>query len=160
MGAQICPNAQNISQNEITLQNKPQIHITKPPKTHKLQPIINLHFPDEIMDIQRERQYSIPQQSSQDQSTSKQEVTENKIEPLQQLEGIHLNPQDNQNEQQNDSRDDSNSALLEVKYKPILKHPPSPRNCQNDGESQKSVKKVTFDKKQRVIYSNFRKPNQ
>ncbi|CAD8202122.1 unnamed protein product [Paramecium pentaurelia] len=160
MGAHICPNAQNISQNEVTMQKKPKIDISKPPKIHKLQPINKLNFPEEIMDIQRERQYSIPKQTTQDQSTSKQDINDNRIEPLEQFEGIQVNLQENQKDQQNDSRDDSNSALLEVKYKPILKHPPSPRNCQNDGESQKSVKKVTFDKKQKVIYSSFRKPKQ
>ncbi|CAD8114928.1 unnamed protein product [Paramecium sonneborni] len=160
MDAYICPKAQNISPDEITVQKKPQIDIYKPPQIHKLQPIIKLSFPEENMDIQRERQYSMLKQTTQDNRISKQEINENRIEQLEQNEENPLYFQNDQRDQQNDSREDSNSALLEVKYKPILKNPISPKNCQNDGESQKSVKKVTFNKKQNVIYSSFRKQKQ
>lgn len=37
------------------MQKKPKIDITKPPKIHKLYPIIKLNFPEENIDIQRER---------------------------------------------------------------------------------------------------------
>ncbi|CAD8118654.1 unnamed protein product [Paramecium sonneborni] len=160
MGAQICPNAQHKSHDEITVQKKPKIDIQKPPQIHKLEPIIQLSFHEEIMEIQRERQYSIPKQTTQDYSTSKLEINENKIEQLEQFEKSQLCSQNDQKDQQNDSRDDSNSALLEFKFKPILKNVIAQKNCQNDGESQKSVKKVTFNKKQKVIYSGFRQQNQ
>lgn len=54
--------------------------------------------------------------------------------------------------------------LIIAKHKSILKNKmndnKSPQNRDNESMSgsQRSIKKVTFDKKQKVVYSSFRKP--
>ncbi|CAD8185415.1 unnamed protein product [Paramecium pentaurelia] len=165
MGSHICQNIQESKEDQITLQKKIQVNIYKPPQLQKPQPIIKLLFPEENNQIEKERMNSLPKQNSSDNTLTKQEFNQNQQGPL----DINLtNALNDQLDLQNNSRDDSNSGLQEVKHKSILKNKvmagsnsSSSNNAQKDNESvgsQRSIKKVTFDKKQKVIYSSFRKP--
>ncbi|CAD8100514.1 unnamed protein product [Paramecium sonneborni] len=164
MGSHICQNVQPSFEDQITQEKKVKINIHKPPQIQKPQPIVILLFPEENTIIEKERMNSLPKQNSLDNTLTKQEQNNNNCDPL----DINLiNAQNDQIELQNNSREDSNSGLQEVKHKSILKNKvmigsnsSSPKNVQKDNESigsQRSIKKVTFDKKQKAIYSSFRK---
>ncbi|CAD8107012.1 unnamed protein product [Paramecium sonneborni] len=165
MGSHICQNIQPQSEDQITQEKKIKINIHRPPQIQKPQPIINLIFPEENTQYEKERMNSLPKQNSSDNTLTKQELNENKRDPL----DINLiNALNDQLDLQNNSIEDSYSGFQEVKHKSILKNKvmagsnsSSPKNAQKDIESigsQRSIKKVTFDKKQKVIYSSFRKP--
>ncbi|CAD8115578.1 unnamed protein product [Paramecium primaurelia] len=165
MGSHICQNVQSSNEDQITQEKKVKINIYRLPQIQKPQPIINLLFPEENIQIERERMNSLPKQNSSDNTLTKQELNQNKHDPL---DYNLTNALNDQLDLQNNSRDDSNSGLQEVKHKSILKNKAmagsnsfSSKDVQKDIESigsQRSIKKVTFDKKQKVIYSSFRKP--
>ncbi|CAD8178511.1 unnamed protein product [Paramecium octaurelia] len=165
MGSQICQNIQESKDGQINLNKIVQVNIYKPPQIQKPQPIINLLFPEENNWIEKERMNSLPKQNSSDITLTRQEFNQKKPDPS------DINCTQGCNDQLdllNSSKDDSNSGLQELKHKSILKNKvmagsnsSSSNNAQKDNESagsQRSIKKVTFDKKQKVIYSSFRKP--
>ncbi|CAD8197576.1 unnamed protein product [Paramecium octaurelia] len=165
MGSQICQNVQPSHEEQITQERRIKFNIHHPPQIHKPQPILKLLFPEENTQIEKERMNSLPKQNSSDNTLTKQELKGNKNEPS----DFNLaNALNDQLDLQNNSKDDSNSGLQDVKHKSILKNKAmvgsnsfSSKEVQKDNESigsQRSIKKVTFDKKQKVIYSSFRKP--
>ncbi|CAK87230.1 unnamed protein product (macronuclear) [Paramecium tetraurelia] len=165
MGSQICQNIQESKDGQINLSKIVQVNIYKPPQIQKPQPIINLLFPEENNWIEKERMNSLPKQNSSDITLTRQELNQKKPDPQDINCTLGCN---DQLDLLNSSKDDSNSGLQELKHKSILKNKmmagsnsSSSNNAQKDNESagsQRSIKKVTFDKKQKVIYSSFRKP--
>ncbi|CAD8056645.1 unnamed protein product [Paramecium sonneborni] len=150
--------------------------IKGPPKIQKPIPIKNLQFQVDDVIIEKEQCISIPKLLSQEKEfrITEQELAIKDVK-ISLEEEILFRQESDQLEQQNNSKDEGNSQKNQgkgsnndiSKHKSILKNkvnngsnPQSPKNQLKDSltsGSQRSIKKVTFDKKQKVAYSSFRK---
>ncbi|CAK88119.1 unnamed protein product (macronuclear) [Paramecium tetraurelia] len=171
-----CQKQINIPEQENNKSKQPQIYIKGPPKLCKPSPIKILQFQADEVAIEKELCISLPKLLSQEKEFA---ITEQEM-PIQNVknsleEELLFRQESDQLEQQNNSKEEGNSQKNEVKgssnyiskHKSILKNkmnngsnPQSPKNQMKDSQnfgSQRSIKKVTFDKKQKVVYSSFRK---
>ncbi|CAD8061462.1 unnamed protein product [Paramecium sonneborni] len=151
-------------------------YIYGPPCIEKPQPIPILCFSDDDINFQKEEEQ---QHSSQKFLLQEEELLQLSERDLKQADVklsvddvLILKEKPELREQSSISKEDPNSDLRDsnldiTKHKSILKrrsqnnsNPQSPKNQLKDSlttGSQKSIKKVTFDKKSKVVYSSFRK---
>ncbi|CAD8044606.1 unnamed protein product [Paramecium primaurelia] len=151
-------------------------YIYGPPSIIRPSPIEILKFSDEDFNYQQEKEqwYSTQIPQSEDQALLQISDRDLKLTQvkLSVEEVLILKEQPESPDQISFSKDDQNSEIKDsqqdiAKHKPILKHknqntsnPQSPKNQLKDSQtsgSQRSIKKVTFDKKSKVVYSSFRK---
>ncbi|CAD8059569.1 unnamed protein product [Paramecium sonneborni] len=172
----ICQKQISIEEYQNNKSKQPKIYIKGPPKIQKLIPIKNLYFQGDEITIEKEQYISLSKLISKE---KEQAITEQKLAvkdvKISLEEEILYRQESDQQEQQNNSKQEVNSQKNQVKgsqnditkHKSILKNkinngsnPQSPKNQLKDSQtfgSQRSIKKVTFDKKQKVAYSSFRK---
>ncbi|CAK58400.1 unnamed protein product (macronuclear) [Paramecium tetraurelia] len=171
----ICQKQITISEQEINKSEQARIYIKGPPKVQKPSPIENLQFQSDVVMIEKEKCISLPKMQSQEEefTIAELEMTIKDVK-IQQTEEIAFLQESDQQEQQKISNVERNSLKNETKgsnsniskRKSILKNkihdgsnPQSPNTqlleSQTTG-SQRSLKKVTFNKKQKVVYSSFR----
>ncbi|CAD8048095.1 unnamed protein product [Paramecium primaurelia] len=172
----MCQKQINIPEQENNIQKQPKIYIKGPPKLCKPSPIKILQLQTDDATIEKELCISIPKLLTQEKEfafTEQEMPIKNVKNSLE--EELLFRQESDQLEQQNNSKEEANSQKNEVKgsskdmskHKSILKNkiyngsnPQSPKNQLKDSQtfgSQRSIKKVTFDKKQKVVYSSFRK---
>ncbi|CAD8139043.1 unnamed protein product [Paramecium octaurelia] len=149
-------------------------YIYGPPSIVKPQPIQILKFPGDEINYQQDNEFQCyPQKDYAEESAVVFNPSGN-LRPLEKKlsvdETLIFKEIPEQQEQNSISRNMKDSNQDIVKYKSILKHkstntlntsyPQSPQHHFKESQSsssQNSIKKVTFDKKQRVAYSSFRR---
>ncbi|CAD8144603.1 unnamed protein product [Paramecium pentaurelia] len=171
----ICQMQITISEQENNISKQARIYIKGPPKVQKPCPINNLQIQSDVVPIEKENFISIPKIISQQEefAITEQEKAIKDVKFQLTEEIIFLQERDQQ-EQQNNSNVEKNSLKNQKKSscynickgKSILKNkiydgsnPQSPKTQLKESltfGSQRSLKKVTFNKKQKVIYSSFR----
>ncbi|CAD8043192.1 unnamed protein product [Paramecium primaurelia] len=154
-------------------------YIYGPPSIEKPQPIQLLKFSDDDINYQQDKEFQYSPQKIHSQEQTNAYISSGDFRLMEQKlsvdEALILNEQHEQQEQNSILKEDRNSQMKDsnqdiVKYKSILKHkstntintsyPQSPQNQLKESQTsntQKSIKKVTFDKKSKVVYSSFRR---
>ncbi|CAD8132883.1 unnamed protein product [Paramecium octaurelia] len=150
-------------------------YIYGPPSIEKPSPIQILKFLDQDFNYQHEQEECCSSQMIQLKDQILLQITDRDSKPidvkLSVEENLLLKEMLGSQEQDSCSKDERNSELKDsnqdnTKHKSILKqknkntsNPQSPKNQLKDSQtsgSQRSIKKVTFDKKSKVVYSSFR----
>ncbi|CAD8144708.1 unnamed protein product [Paramecium octaurelia] len=171
----ICQKQITHSEQEINKSKQARIYIKGPPKVQKPSPIKNLQFQSDVVMIEMEKCISLPKIQSQEEefTIAELEMTIKDVK-IQQTEEIVFLQEGDQQEQQGNSNVERNSLKNQFKgsntsiskRKSILKNkipdgsnPQSPNTQILETQtiaSQRSLKKVTFNKKRKVVYSSFR----
>ncbi|CAK85363.1 unnamed protein product (macronuclear) [Paramecium tetraurelia] len=149
-------------------------YIYGPPSILKPQPIQILKFSDDEINYQQEKEFQSHPQKDYSEESAVVFIPSGNLRPFEKKlsvdEALILKEIPEQQEQNSISRNMKNSNQDIVQYKSILKHkstntlntsyPQSPQHHFKESQtssSQNSIKKVTFEKKQRVVYSSFRR---